>query len=113
MFGATLLLSQAATVAAGVCTAASPCVTLNNGVQMPLCVLFALCQSLCVQAELLPLSWRGRRSDAPPSTVRRISLGTWQYNDTVAADAIAKGMKAGFTHIVIIHILRESLQSLK
>jgi diketogulonate reductase-like aldo/keto reductase len=34
----------------------------------------------------------------PP--VRRISLGTWQYNDTVAADAIAKGLKAGFTHIV-------------
>lgn len=28
-----------------------------------------------------------------------ISLGTWQYNDTVAADAIAKGMEVGFTHI--------------
>lgn len=28
-----------------------------------------------------------------------ISLGTWQYNDTVAQDAIAKGLKAGFTHI--------------
>ena len=28
-----------------------------------------------------------------------ISLGTWQYNDTVAGDAIAKGLKAGFTHI--------------
>lgn len=34
---------------------------------------------------------------------RRISLGTWQYNDTVAADAIAKGLKAGFTHIVRLH----------
>jgi hypothetical protein len=34
---AVLLLSQASTVAAaGVCTAASPCVTLNNGVEMPL-----------------------------------------------------------------------------
>lgn len=28
-----------------------------------------------------------------------MALGTWQYNDTVAQDAIAKGMKAGFTHI--------------
>ncbi len=28
-----------------------------------------------------------------------LALGTWQYNDTVAADAIHKGIKAGFTHI--------------
>lgn len=52
------------TTSAKVCTTASPCITLNNGVQMP-----------------------------------QISLGTWQYNDTVAADAIKKGMAAGFTHI--------------
>merc|ERR1740117_1642482 len=25
-------------------------------------------------------------------------LGTWQYNDSIAADAIAKGWKGGFTH---------------
>jgi hypothetical protein len=60
-------------------------------------------------------SWTSERSPAPSATVLlcaealtqvltpclcRISLGTWQYNDTVAADAIAKGLKAGFTHIV-------------
>jgi diketogulonate reductase-like aldo/keto reductase len=29
----------------------------------------------------------------------QISAGTWQYNDTVAADSIHKALAAGFTHI--------------
>ena len=29
----------------------------------------------------------------------QLSLGTWQYNNTVAAGAIKMGMAAGFTHI--------------
>jgi len=28
----------------------------------------------------------------------QMALGTWQYNDSIAADAIAKGWKGGFTH---------------
>ena len=47
-----------------------------------------------------PLTTMPSGSVARPQVMMpQISLGTWQYNDTVAADAIKKGMSAGFTHI--------------